>query len=147
MDHLDQAIYDVVHNSDVDAKGISKRLGLSHQVLINKANPQSVSHKLNVREAVAIQMITGNFAILKAMEMELSLSTQTRTPMSVLECALDAAKENGDVFAAVKKAMEDGRLTHREKADCFREIDEAVDALNQLRESLELTGKTLKIAK
>ena len=55
MDHIDQAIYDTVHNSELSAKQIAPLMGVGHQVLINKANPQTETHKMSLREAVALQ--------------------------------------------------------------------------------------------
>lgn len=136
MDHIDQAIYDTVHNSSVSAKEISQRLGMSHQVLINKANPQSEFHKLTLREALAIQLITGNDRIVKAMEVELDMNQPHTATECLLEAVLKASKEHGDVVKAIHEALEDNRFTLREKEQCQREIDEAIEALQSLRASV-----------
>ncbi len=145
MDQLDQSIHDIVHRSELTAKQIADRLGMSHQTLINKANPNAEFHRMTVREAFSIQLLTGNHALVKAMQLELDVHVRQEQPASILECALNSAKEHGDVVGAVHAALADGRLTQREKADVFREIDEAVQALLILRESVFASGHIVQI--
>lgn len=146
MDSLDQAIYDIVHKSDIKAKGIADRLGMTHQILINKANPNSDYHKMTVREAHAIQLITGNHAVVSAMQTELNLQERKTAPASVLASVLNAGKEHGDVLASIQDAMADGQITEREKSEIFKEIDETEAALKLLRESVMSHGKDLGIS-
>lgn len=141
MDHIDQAIHTTVHDSDIPAKDIAQRLGMSHQVLINKANPQSEFHKLTLREALALQLITGSRRILQAMDTELSLSGGVNKSKGLLESVLAASREHGDVVRAVQEALEDNRFTLRERELCQKEIDEAVNALHELRASVVNYGK------
>lgn len=68
MDDLDQAIYSTVHSSRIGAKKIAQRIGISDQVLLNKANPSNETHKLTVREALAIQLATKKKDIARAMQ-------------------------------------------------------------------------------
>lgn len=145
MDNLDTAIHNTLHKSNLCAKAISSEMGIVHQVLVNKANPQTDSHKLTVREALQMQLITGNYAIHTAMTNELNLaSKQSVAPkpqLGVLESVLLAGKEHGDVLRSITEAMADGRFTLREQEDCQREITEAIEALTQLRESILAHGK------
>jgi hypothetical protein len=121
---------------------IAKRLGMSHQVLINKANPQSEFHKLTLREAVAIQLMTGNHRIHEAVGVELSESEQPETnKRGLLETVIQASCEHGDVVKAINDAMEDGRFTLRERERCQREIDEAFEALKALQKAIVNHGK------
>jgi hypothetical protein len=136
MDHIDQAIYGTVHGSTKTAKQISSLMAMSHQVLINKANPQNETHKITLREAVTIQLITGNQSIYRAMGTELALNEEGFQPVGIMESALKAGKEHGDVISSIYEALEDGKMTMREQEKCQREITEAIDALMQLRESV-----------
>jgi len=147
MDSLDQAIYDIVHKSDIKAKGIADRLGMTHQILINKANPNSEHHKMTVREAHAIQLLTGNHAVVGAMQTELNIHKRKAAPKSILQSVLDAGKEHGDVLATIQEAMADGILTEREKGDICKEIREEVAALEDLLESVMSQDRVLSIAK
>jgi len=135
MDHIDQAIYDTVHSSAISAKSIAKRLGMSHQVLLNKANPQSEFHKLTLREAVAIQLITSNNSIHRAIGIELA-SVDELPQAGLLETVLAASREHGDVVRAIDEALSDGRFTLREVEACQQEIDDAIKALTALRQSI-----------
>ncbi|ADZ91073.1 hypothetical protein GV054_09020 [Marinomonas mediterranea] len=136
MDHIDQAIYDTVHDSDMPPKEIARRLGSNYQVMINKANPQNETHRLTLRESVAIQLLTGNHAIYRAMGLELSIKAEESKSLSILECVLNAGKEHGDVLSTIQKALADGRLTLREQEQCQREITEAIEALMALRKAV-----------
>jgi hypothetical protein len=138
MNHIDVAVHATIHSSDMTAKEISTRLGMSHQVLINKANPQSTSHKLNLREAVAIMLLTGNYRILNAIETELDINKRTRkaSPERLVHDVLKATGEVGEVALAINEALEDGRFTPREREKCRNEIDEAIECLTRLRASV-----------
>jgi ribosomal protein S3AE len=136
MDQIDVAIHQTVHESDISAKEIAQQLGMSHQVLINKANPTSEFHKLSLREALAIMKITGSTSIHEAVGLELGLHSMRpdiAEPKSLMDAMLTVVSECGDVSRAVKDAMEDGRLTAREKAEMQREINEAIDSLMAMR--------------
>ena len=141
-DHIDQAVYETVHDSDVRTKEIATRLGMSHQVLINKANPQSEFHKLTLRESIALQLITGSRRIHTAMGVELDIDANPAvSPDSLLKSILSASKEHGDVVRAVHSALEDGHLTLREREQCHREIDEEIEALQNLRAAIVRHGQ------
>ena len=139
MNHIDVAVHATIYSSGMPAKEISTRLGMSHhQVLINKANPKSTSHKLNLREAVAIMLLTGNYLILNAIETELDINKRTEKPSpdQLVHDVLKATGEVGEVALAVNEALKDGRFTPREKEKCRNEIDEAIEYLTRLRASV-----------
>jgi len=143
MDNLDTAIHNTLHQSNLCAKAISSEMGIVHQVLVNKANPHTDSHKLTCREALEIQLITGNYAIHTAMTNVLNVADKATadTPkLGILESVLLAGKEHGDVLRSITDAMADGRFTLREQEECQREITEAIEALTQLRESILTHG-------
>ena len=134
MDHIDQAIYSTVHDSELSAKQIATLMGMSHQVLLNKANAQCESHKLTLREALQLQMITGNRRITEAMSVELDTYADDikRAAPSLMESMLNAAREQGDVARAIQESLQDGKFTLREREQCQREINEAIEALKQV---------------
>lgn len=134
MDHIDRAIYDTVHGGDMSCAAIAKKSGMSHQVLINKANPGCETHKLGLLESVAIMLITGDQSIYRAIGTELEIDAQPAAhKLGILESALLASKEHGDVLRTLHEALNDGKLTLREKEACHREIDEAIASLKQLQ--------------
>jgi hypothetical protein len=136
MEHIERAIYDTVHNSQVSCSEIAKALGMSHQVLINKANPQCETHKLGYLEAMAIMLVTKNHAIHRAAGLELELEQEAPKTTNILQAALLSGKEHGDVMRVLHEALSDGRLTDREKEACQKEIDEEIASLRQLQKVL-----------
>jgi uncharacterized ferritin-like protein (DUF455 family) len=138
MNHIDVAVHATIYSSGMTAKKISTRMGMSHQVLINKANTQSTSHKLNLREAVAIMLLTGSYRILNAIETELDIKKRTGKPSpdQLVHDVLKATGEVGEVALAVNEALKDGRFTPQERERCRNEIDEAIECLTRLRASV-----------
>ncbi len=137
MDQIDIAVHETVHKSEIKCKEIAATLGMSNQVLINKANSQNEFNKLTLREAVAIQKITGSTAIHEAVGLELGINSvvlkEPEKPVSLVEALLTVVSECGDVSRATREAMDDGRLTEREKAEMQREVTEAIDSLMAMR--------------
>jgi len=131
LDHFKQSIYDLVHKSDTSCTEIAEILSMKHQVLINKANPNNTKNWLSVNELHAIQLITGNDVVLRAMQAELVLHTLKDAPCSILEAMISNGKECGDVFGAVQNALADNRLTERERSDILRELNEAKESLTR----------------
>ena len=136
MDHIDQAVYATVHESAIPAKEIARRLGMSHQILLNKANPHCETHKLSHRECLAIQLLTGNYRIHEAEAIELGVLETKAEQKNLLESVLRAAKENGDVIRVVTDALEDGTVSEREKSVCLTEIEESIDALMAVKKAV-----------
>lgn len=134
--HIEQAAYDSVHNSSIDPAVIAKRMGINRQVLINKVNPHCEANKLGLLEAVALQLITDDKAILRAMETELSDVSKTEGPKHYLMAVLHFNREVGDVVRAIEDAAEDGKFTCREIEQCMRELDQVEQSIKELRSSL-----------
>ncbi len=139
MEPVEQAIYDTVHNSDLQPKEIASRMGMSYQILINKANANFDQNRFSVLEAVALQIITGTNRINRAMSLQVEASAKEEQPLNILMAALKAASEHGDVIKAVERTIADGRVTGRELEECQVEIDEAIQALKEVSTSLVAT--------
>lgn len=139
MDQIDIAVHGVVHSSPDSAKQIASKLGMSYQVLVNKVNPNNETHKLTLREVVAIMLITDDVRILKAMGSELGCSVERRSDCparDVMEAALNASIEHNDVQQAILKGMQDKRLSEREKAGILLQVHEAREALDHVERSV-----------
>ena len=141
MDHFQQSLHDLVHKSDMSSTHISETLGIKHQILINKVNPHNAVNKLTVHELHAIQILTGNDVVLRAMQAELVLSALKDAPVSILEAVISTGKECGDVFGAVQKALADNKLTERERSDVLREIREAIASLEVTERAVIAHGR------
>jgi Phage regulatory protein CII (CP76). len=136
MDHIDSAIYDTVHNSGLAPKQLAELMGMSHQVLLNKANPQCEANKFSVHELMALQRHALSTRIVEAMCLELgfnALGPVKAKAESLMDAMLTVVAECGDVSRAVHDSLEDGKLTNRERNEMQREINEAIDALMSMR--------------
>ncbi len=141
LNHFKQSIYDLVHKSEKSCTEIAEILGMHRQILINKANPNNTKNWLTVNELHAIQLITGNDVVLRAMQAELVLHTLKDAPGSILEAMINQGKECGDVFKVVQEALADNRLTERERSDVLKEVDEAIASLERTRIAVVAHGR------
>ncbi|PJE55631.1 phage regulatory CII family protein [Marinomonas sp. BSi20584] len=141
MSHLNQAMHDLVHKSEMSTTEISETLGIGRQILTNKVNPQNEYNKLTVHELHAIQVFTGNDVVLRAMQAEFVLSVLKDAPPSILEAMINQGKEIGDVFAAVQEALADNHLSERERSKILKEIREAITSLEVLMQAVIVHGR------
>ena len=149
MNQVDIAVYNTVHESDMGAKEIAQRLGMSHQILINKSNPNNETHKLTLNESLAVQMATDSTAIIEAQALLLGVQVLPKfksKPESLMMSVLKATKEHGDVSKKIAEALADGRFTAKEKQECHREVSEAIQSLAELNEYLNGIEVGVKIA-
>ncbi len=141
MSHLNQAMHDLVHKSEMSTTEISETLGIGRQILTNKVNPENEYNKLTVHELHAIQVLTGNDVVLRAMQAEFVLSVLRDAPTSILEAMINQGKEIGDVFAAVQEALADNHLSERERSKILKEIREAITSLEVLMQAVIAHGR------
>lgn len=134
MQDLEQAAYSTVHDSDIPPKQIAELVGISYQVLLNKANPQNDTHKLTIAEALAIMIHTKNHAILHSLKT--SLESRGETNKNIVRSLVDVSKDVGDVVRIVDEAAADGKITQLEKRRCTKEINEAITSLEMLKSAL-----------
>ncbi len=143
MSHLNQAMHDLVHKSEMSTTEISKTLGIGRQILTNKVNPENEYNKLTVHELHAIQVLTGNDVVLRAMQAEFVLSVLRDAPPPILEAMINQGKEIGDVFGAVQEALADNHLSERERSKILKEIREAITSLEVTEQAVIAHGRPL----
>jgi len=141
LDHFKQAQHDLVHKSKLCSKEIAHALGMRPQILTNKVDHNNFANWLTVNELHAIQLLTGNDVVLRAMRTEMTLHTLRDAPVSILEAMISTGKECGDVFARVQEAMADNKLTERERSSVLQEIREAIAALEQTEQAVIAHGR------
>jgi hypothetical protein len=139
MQSLMRAIYDVVdeHGTKKIAEGASFT---SRTLLAQKANPDYDSHNMNVAELDRIMAFTRDFRPLAAWADRFGFDLVERErpaakPLMVALCHLTA--ECGDVGRLIFDATADNHISQHEKAQGDKAIQEAIDALHVLRESLK----------
>lgn len=136
MDQLDLAVHGTVHDSVLPAKSLADRVGVGYQVLLNKANPNSDGHRLTLREALALMLVSDNHSILSVMASELGYELRetgvVAQPDDLLTVVLRCVKEQGDVARVVADSVADGLVCAREAKRIREEIEQAKQALSEL---------------
>ena len=134
MDVLDAA-YHTAHSHPGGVPAVALRMGTSANTLQHKVSLTNGTHHLTLREAVAMQEVTGDARILHAMAGSLGytcVSLHTDGAASTLETVMYMAQEFGEVLCSVNSAVADGRVTPNEMLDCERQAAELIAALNSV---------------
>ena len=116
------AAYNTVHNYPGGVRALAARMGMSSNTLTHKVNPNTTSHHLTLREAIAVQDLTGNYSILHAMSEALGHTSTLATP--------DQA--GGDPIETMMRLQMEFADLVRGLADAVREGEGAVTS-NQMR--------------
>lgn len=149
MDQLDIAIHQTAHDAPGGLEALARTMGLGAQVLRNKVCPTTDTHKLSLREAVAMMDATGDDRILHVIADMRGYSLERRAlpdAASIVQAVLSAGSEQGDVSKAIQEALADGKLTEREKAKIAQEIREAQRTLDALNSTVQHAPTVLKQA-
>lgn len=139
MQALMQAIYDVVdeHGTQKIAEGASFT---SRTLLAQKANPDYDSHNMNVAELDRIMAFTRDFRPLRAWADRFGFDLVERkrpSPKPLIVSLSAVSAEYGDVARFIVDALADSFVSRGEKVQGDRIIQEVIDALHVLRESLK----------
>jgi len=117
---IEQAVYNTVHQALGGAKAIAGCIGLSHQVLLNKVNPKTLTHHLMLTEAVEVMRAAGDTRILDALASEFN-GIFVPLPALALDASpnlmIDIAKmssEFGALVTEIADDLSDGRITENE---------------------------------
>lgn len=142
MDAL-TAFYMTCHDYPGGCESLAPRMGMTPAVLRNKCNLRIDSNKPLLIDADRAMAITGDHRILHALAdthgyVLVSIDRASPSQMTVIELTMASWQAGGDVGAAIKAALEDGRIDSRE----MRSIREAVYQQTQVMQQLlmELEG-------
>lgn len=146
---LDEAVYQTVHEY-VDPRGRAKgavalapRVGMNPGTLSNKANPLQDTAQLTLAEAVTIQTVAQDFRILHALAAALDhCAYRLPAPVPVSDVALldsyaDMHAALGRKATALRRVLEDGRVTPAEVNELRQLLDDAIRSGLQLLSRLE----------
>lgn len=139
MDQLDIAIHQTAHGKHGDLTDLARKMGMHAQLLRNKTCATTDTHKLNLREAIAMMELTGNDSILEVMaEMRGYMLARKELPdaQSIINAVLADDIEHGDVARTIRDAIADGKLTEAERADIARHISKAHATLDALKSTV-----------
>jgi hypothetical protein len=131
MNHLD-AFYQTVHSAPGGAEAIANRMGMSAQVLRNKANVNSDTNKPTLDDADRLMGITGDYRVLESLAANhgftlTKVEEHAPSEMSVFESMTGILAQFGQYSQEVHQAFADGRLEPHE----LTAIDESMFALFQ----------------
>jgi hypothetical protein len=139
MQSLMQAIYDVV--DEVGTKKLAEGASFKSRTLLSqKANPDYESHNMNVEELHRIMKFTKDFRPLIAWADSFGFDLVVRKrpePKPLLVSLGLVSAEYGDTARFVIDALADNFVSRSEKGQGDKAIQEAIDALHVLRESLK----------
>jgi len=139
MDQLDIAIHQTAHSAKGGLEGLARMMGTGAQVLRNKVCPSNDTHKLTIREAVAMMDATDDDSILRVIA-EMRGYTLERKALpdapSIIDAVLNADAEHGAIAHQIREAIADGKLTEAERAAITNQIKRANDTLDALRSTV-----------
>src|SRR6218665_3541037 len=146
MDVLD-AFQHLVKNYPGGAEALAVRMGISANVLRNKADRKKDSNKVSLQDADLPTAITGDYVVVNAFCQShggVFLKIDADAPASdlaVLELVTQVWRCNGDVGQAVHEVLSDHKVEKREiprvRDAVYREIQSLQQVLKRLEEMAE----------
>jgi hypothetical protein len=137
VDLIDDAAYRLVHEfrdgPRSGAPALAPLVNMNAGTLLNKANPHQ-EHQFTVREIVAIESATGRSLMLQAHATLLGFTViplgdfDSTSDVELLSLYANYHAEVGDVATAVRRALNDKRISRREYERIRREFMEATQA-------------------
>lgn len=147
MDQLDIAMHSTAHDAPGGLPKLANKLGVGETVLRSKCNPNTDTHKLSLREALAMMLLTDDVRILEVMADQLGYKlepVETRAADSVLDAVLLLGSSVGEVNRTIQEALADNRISARELADIR---NRSHLAMNELRTLITTVSEFAKVAK
>ena len=138
MEDFLRACHDAV--KDGEAKKLAAAMGLPHVSLLQRANPDNDAHRLTINHLFQILLHSGDTRPLQALADAFGFELVKRDrpePKPLLAALAHLGAEAGDVSRFIYDAAADNHLSQHEKAQGDKSIQEAIDALLVLRESLK----------
>lgn len=102
------AAYAVAHGYPGGIRALALRMGVNANTLTAKVNQQNTTHHLSLHEAVAMQALSGNAAVLHAMADALGYTCTRMTPDQSGGEPLRAMSQAQNAFAEFVRAVVDG---------------------------------------
>ena len=136
------AAHKTVHNpKQGGSTALAPRLGMSPAVLNSKVNPNVETHHLRLDEALTIMEYTNDYSIIDAMAHHMGgvfcKISGSSTKSDLIMTALSTSACQGDVMTQMHKALADGVLSSKERADLIPTVQSAMSMLQALRLQIE----------
>ncbi|PHS70669.1 MAG: hypothetical protein COB23_03075 [Methylophaga sp.] len=146
MNQLDLAIYDAVHDFPEGTQELADLMGMSRQILLNKANFNTENAYFSPQQLKLLQKTTKTHSINDALVAYQSKKIVGNN--SITTSILNVVDSVGKAAHEVNKSVEDGIVTEREKADCLKltnEIRKTVDELDRDLHTTDINSKIVNI--
>lgn len=122
------------------AEELAGKMCMAHVSLLQRSNPDNAAHHLTIEHLFGVLLHTGDMRPLLALADQfgfdlVSREKPTAKPLMVALGHLSA--ECGDVGRLIFDATADNHISQHEKAQGEKAIQEAIEALHILRESLK----------
>lgn len=114
------AFHATVHDCPGGAEALAVRLGMSAQILRNKANVNHDTNKPMLDDVDRVMAITGDHRVLHALAKNHGFvcvkidESATASDMAVLELVTQMMTTHGEVGAEIYRTLADGRVDQRE---------------------------------
>lgn len=114
------AFHETVHSAPGGLEALAVRLGMSAQILRNKANPNNNSNHVSLRDVERVMELTGDYRTMHALAKSFGFvcikveDSCGPSDLALLEVVTSAMSANGGFGAAINKALEDGRIQQHE---------------------------------
>jgi hypothetical protein len=141
--HILDAFYNTVHRAAGGVEALAIRLGMSAQILRNKALPSNTSNKVHLEEADRVMALTGDYEVLHALARNHGFvcvkvhEDATASDLAVLELVAQVWVANGEVGREVHMTLEDGVVN-------ASEVDRVETAVYRVNQSLSQMVARLK---
>ncbi len=138
LDVLDAA-YHTVHEYPGGVAALAVRMRMSSNTLTHKVNLNNSTHHLTLREAVAMQHMSGNVAVLQAMAEALGYVCVKAKPAASgdpLHQVMEMTAEFADVLHAASDAISSGSVTPNAMRRFDHQVAELQAAANALAGTL-----------
>lgn len=138
IDVLDAA-YHTAHSYPGGVPALAVRMVVNPNTLMSKVDPSKTTHLLGLKEAVAIQAMTGDKRITHAMAAALGgvfIEIDSNESGCSLKDVSKMISEFGETITEMQKAASDGVVTQNEMAKCEKEVADLFAAANNALRSL-----------
>lgn len=128
------------------AKRVAEKMGVGHQVLLNKVNPNNKTHHLNLAETVKMMQVTGDTRILEALANEFGglyvpLAIPSSVSPNLVGDLATMSAEFGALMREVAEDLADGAISDNELEDVEREAGNLRTALAVLLADLRRVNR------
>jgi len=139
------ALHKMVHQSNgITPKELADLVGVSHNTILNYANPNMENHLPSLKAFEAMLTYTQNPASLKVWAHKLGLVLMPAGDadgkdhqLSVLESLLGMNVSNGEANKLVLNALEDGVVTPAEMDDIDQTLEKMEQKIQSLRKAMK----------